>query len=77
MADSELTPRMLRERAETELRPVAQRRVELLAELQEIDRQLRPLVRKAVAVEVSYRRIRELSGLSPATIRAWSQDPGE
>ncbi|MEV5667113.1 hypothetical protein [Streptomyces flaveolus] len=77
MADSELTPRMLRERAENELRPVAQRRVELLAELEEIDSKLRPLVRKAVAAEVSYRRISSLSGLSPTTIRAWSRDPGE
>lgn len=77
MADSELTPRMLRERAEEALRPVAQRRVELLAELEEIDRQLRPLVQKAVEAEVSYRRISSLSGLSPTTIRAWTRPGGE
>jgi len=77
MADSELTPRMLRERAEDALRPVAQRRVELLAELEEVERELRPLVQRAVAAEVSYRRIRELSGLSPTTIRVWSRTEGE
>jgi hypothetical protein len=77
MADSELTPRMLRERAEGQLQPVAQRRVQLLAELEEVERQLRPLVQRAVAAEVSYRRISALSGLSPTTIRAWSREAGE
>jgi len=77
MADSELTPRMLRERAENELRPVAQRRVRLLAELEEVERELRPLVQRAVAAEVSYRRISALSGLSPNTIRAWSRTAEE
>lgn len=74
MAESELTPRMLRERAEEALRPVAQRRVELLAELEQVEQELRPLVRRAVAAEVSYRRITALSGLSPTTIRAWTKE---
>lgn len=77
MADSELTPRMLREQAEEALRPVAQRRVELLAELEACDTELKPLVRRAVEAEVSYRRISSLSGLSPNTIRAWSRKEGE
>ena len=74
MADSELTPRMIRERAEEALRPVAQRRVELLAELEQVEQELRPLVQRAVSVEVSYRRISALSGLSPTTIRAWTRE---
>ena len=71
---NETTPAELRARAEDELRPVAQRRVRLLAELEECETELRPLVRKAVRYEVPYRRISALSGLSPATIRAWSRE---
>lgn len=74
MTNGDVTPAQLRARAEDELRPVAQRRLELLAELQEVETALRPLVRKAVRSEVSYRRISALSGLSPATIRAWSKN---
>jgi hypothetical protein len=70
----DVTPAQLRARAEDELRPVAQRRVRLLAELDECDAELRPLVRRAVVAEVSYRRIASLSGLSPTTIRAWSRE---
>ena len=65
-----VTPAQLRALAEDELRPVAQRRVRILADLEECETELRPLVRKAVRAEVSYRRISALSGLSPATIRA-------
>lgn len=67
------TPAQLRAQAEDELRPVAQRRVRLLAELEEVETELRPLVRKAVRHEVSYRKISALSGLSPTTIRAWTR----
>ena len=73
----DVTPAQLRALAEGELRPVAQRRVRLLAELAECETELRPLVRRAIRAEVSYRRISALSGLSPATIRAWSRDPEE
>lgn len=76
MTNNEVTPAQIRATVEDELRPVAQRRVRLLAELQECETELRPLVRKAVRAEVSYRRISALSALSPATIRSWSRDDG-
>jgi hypothetical protein len=74
MTDNEVTPAQLRAAAEDELRPVAQRRVKLLADLEEAEKELRPLVGKALRAEVSYRRITALSGLSAATIRAWTKE---
>ncbi|MER7483125.1 hypothetical protein ABTX60_36720 [Streptomyces sp. NPDC126510] len=60
----DVTPAMLRAQAEEALRPVAQRRVRLLEELLACEAELKPLVRRAVEVEISYRRITSLSGLS-------------
>jgi hypothetical protein len=70
----DVTPAQLRARAEDQLRPLGQRRIELLGELDAIERQLRPAVREAVRVEVSQRRIKTLTGLSTTTIGKWTRE---
>jgi hypothetical protein len=65
------TPAQLRAAAEDKIRPLGQRRIELLAELDELDVKLRPLVLAAVDVEVPLRRINELTAVAPNTVRAW------
>ncbi|MFI2207664.1 hypothetical protein ACH47Z_44885 [Streptomyces sp. NPDC020192] len=66
------TPAQLRAEAEKAITPLGQKRVRLLAQLEEIDRDLRPLVAEAVRMEVPYRRINELTAVAPNTARAWS-----
>ncbi|NUR91200.1 MAG: hypothetical protein HOY71_44600 [Nonomuraea sp.] len=73
----DVTPADLRRQAEAALTPVAQRRVRLLAELEECETELRPLVHRAVRAEVSYRRITALSGLSQTTIAKWVRQAEE
>jgi hypothetical protein len=73
----DVTPAQLRAQAEAALTPVAQRRVRLLAELEECEAELLPLVQNAVRAEVSYRRIRSLSGLSATTIGKWVRQAEE
>jgi hypothetical protein len=73
----DVTPAQLRAQAEAELAPVAQRRVRLLAELEECETELRPLVQRAVRAEVGYRRITALSGLSQSTIAKWVRQAEE
>jgi hypothetical protein len=65
------TPAQLRAQAEAELKPLGQRRIRLLAQLDDVETELRPLVVHAVTMEVSYRRIYELTGVSPNTAAAW------
>jgi hypothetical protein len=65
------TPAELRAAAEAELEPLGKRRLRLLAQLAEVDRELRPVVVRAVDVEVSQRRIEEITGLARGTIRSW------
>ncbi|MEW2267995.1 hypothetical protein ACGF5T_35940 [Streptomyces sp. NPDC047853] len=67
------TPAELRAEAEAALKPLGQKRIKLLAQLDEVDRELRPLVKEAVRMEVPYRRINELTAVSPNTARAWSK----
>jgi hypothetical protein len=67
------TPAQLRAEAEKALTPLGQKRVRLLAQLEEIDRDLRPLIAEAVRMEVPYRRINELTAVAPNTARAWSK----
>ncbi|MEU6127411.1 hypothetical protein [Streptomyces sp. NPDC047123] len=67
------TPAELRADAEAALKPLGQRRIKLLAQLEEIDREMRPLIAEAVRMEVPYRRINELSAVSPNTARAWAK----
>lgn len=65
------TPAQLRAQAEAELRPLGQKRIKLLAQLEELDAQLRPVLVHAVRMEVPLRRIYELTGVAPNTSRAW------
>ncbi|MFD9173296.1 hypothetical protein ACWIGF_28520 [Streptomyces diastaticus] len=66
------TPAQLRADAEQRLTPLGQRRLALLADLEQLDAQLRPEIVRARAVEVPIRRISELTTVSPNTIRAWA-----
>lgn len=69
---TQMTPAQLRAEAEKAITPLGQKRVRLLAQLEEIDRDLRPLIAEAVRMEVPYRRINELTAVSPNTARAWA-----
>jgi hypothetical protein len=68
---TDMTPAKLRKAAEDALRPVGQRRVRLVTELEALDAELLPLVVSARQNEVSIRRISELTALAPGTIQAW------
>ncbi|MGW8350821.1 hypothetical protein ACWGKB_20700 [Bacillus velezensis] len=46
--------------------------MELLVELNQVDAELRPLIRAARTVELPIRRITELTAVSTNTVRAWS-----
>lgn len=70
---TQLTPAELRAQAEAALKPLGQRRIKLLAELEAVEEELRPLVATAVRMEVPYRRINELTAVAPNTARAWSK----
>jgi DNA-directed RNA polymerase specialized sigma24 family protein len=71
----EATPADIRLRAEEALKAPGKRRVATMRKLAEIDTELRPLVVAAHRNEVPYRRIQELTGLSPSTVRAWTKAP--
>jgi hypothetical protein len=71
------SPAELRAEAEAAIKPKGQRRIKLLAELEEIDRELRPLIAEAVRMEVPYRRINELTAVAPNTARAWAKAEAE
>lgn len=68
------TPAQLRADAEAPLVKIGKRRKQLLAELAEIDTELRPLVVTAVRMEVPYRRIHELTGIAPNTAMKWRRE---
>jgi hypothetical protein len=70
------TPAQLRATAEVALKPLGQKRIKLLAQLEEVEAELRPVIANAVAMEVPYRRIYELTGVSPNTARAWNKAGG-
>jgi hypothetical protein len=65
------TPAELRADAEAALREPGQRRMELLAQLEELDAELRPLIREARRMEVPIRRITDLTAVAPNTVRSW------
>lgn len=67
------TPAQLRAAAETDLKPLGTKRLRIKAQLDALDEELRPVVVRAVAMEVPYRRIQELTGVSPNTARAWAK----
>jgi hypothetical protein len=65
------TPAQLRAQAEEAIRPLGQKRIKLLAQLEEVEAVLRPLVVEAVRMEVAFRRINELTAVAPNTALAW------
>ncbi|GAA3042528.1 hypothetical protein GCM10010519_76860 [Streptomyces lactacystinicus] len=67
------TPLQLRADAEESLRDPGERRIRLLAELRELEAELRPLIQAAREVELPLRRIEELTGVTPNTIRSWTK----
>lgn len=67
------SPAELRADAEKAITSPGQRRIRLLAQLEEVEEELRPLIAEAVRMEVPYRRINELTAVSPNTARAWSR----
>ncbi|MFH9894400.1 hypothetical protein ACH4OQ_38435 [Streptomyces luteogriseus] len=67
------TPGQLRDDAAEALREPGRRRIELLAALEAVDAELRPLVREARRMEVPIRRITELTAVAPNTVRAWAK----
>lgn len=67
------TPAQLRADAEAAIRPLGQKRITLLGQLEEIDAELRPLIQSARSVEVPLRRIAELTAVAPNTVRAWTR----
>ncbi|MEU6945473.1 hypothetical protein ABZ957_09580 [Streptomyces sp. NPDC046316] len=71
------TPAQLRADAEEALRELGQRRIRLLAELETVDADLRPLIAEARRMEVSLRKITDLTAVAPNTIRAWGRQEGE
>jgi hypothetical protein len=70
---TEATPARLRADAENALTPLGAERIQLLKRLDEIEQQLRPLVVRAIDCEVPFRRIQELTSVSPNTARAWKR----
>ena len=68
-----MTPAQLRAEAKDALLEPGAQRLELQRQLTEIDAVLRPLVARAVEVEVPYRTITDLTGVAPNTARAWKQ----
>jgi hypothetical protein len=67
------TPAQLRAQAEVALKPLGQKRIKLLAQLEEVEAELRPLVVEAVRMEVPFRRINEMTAISPNTAAAWKK----
>ena len=67
------TPAQIRAAAEDAMRPLGSRRIELLRELAEVTQQLRPHVLHAREVEVSLKRVEELTGITPNTVRSWAK----
>jgi DNA-directed RNA polymerase specialized sigma24 family protein len=65
------TPAELRAAAEERLLDPGARRIRVLAELEQIDEELRPLVVSARLNEVSLRRVSKVTGLSTNTITSW------
>jgi DNA-directed RNA polymerase specialized sigma24 family protein len=67
------TPAQLRAAAEEAMKPLGERRIQLMRELEEITQQLKPLVLQAREVEVTLRRIGEITGITSNTVRAWEK----
>lgn len=71
------TPAQLRASAEAALKPLGAKRIKLLAQLDEVEAELRPLIVQAVTMEVPYRRITELTAVASNTVRKWAATPDQ
>jgi hypothetical protein len=69
----QVTPEQRKAEAVVRLIEPGRRRLNLLAELDRLDVEIRPLVLAAIAAKVPYRRITELTGVSPVTLTRWKQ----
>jgi hypothetical protein len=74
---AQMTPAQLRAQAEAALEPLGQRRIRLLADLESLDSELRPLIVAARQAEVPLRRITALTAVAGGTIRAWESKARE
>ncbi|MEU5164591.1 hypothetical protein AB0G74_33905 [Streptomyces sp. NPDC020875] len=72
---AQMTPAHLRAQAEKALGTPGGKRLRLLKELEKIDAELRPVILAAREAEVPIRRITELTGVAPNTVRAWAKGP--
>jgi DNA invertase Pin-like site-specific DNA recombinase len=68
------TPAQLRAEAEAAIQPLGRKRLRLQEQLDELEQQLRPLVVRALDMEVAERRITELTGFSRTTFRRWKAE---
>ncbi|NUV78216.1 hypothetical protein G6W47_28855 [Streptomyces sp. CAI-21] len=66
---AQMTPAEMRAAAEAALTPLGRKRIRLLAELDKVEEELKPLVGAALRVEVPERRIAELTALARGTVR--------
>lgn len=65
------TPAELRAAAEEKLKPLGSQRIQQKQALDQTTADIRPLVLRALACEVTHRRIQTLTGLSSGTIQSW------
>ncbi len=66
---AQMTPAEQRAAAEAKLAPLGKKRIRLQQQLDDLDAEMEPFVTEALRVEVSERRINELTGWARATIR--------
>lgn len=66
-----VTPATLRTAAEAALKAPGKKRLNAVKAQAEAEEVLLPLVLEAHRNEVSFRRINELTGIAPNTVRAW------
>lgn len=74
---TQMTPAEMRADAERRLGPLGKKRARLLRELEAVDAELRPEIRRAREVEVPIRRISEIASVAPNTVRAWLKSKPE
>ncbi|MFF6787383.1 hypothetical protein [Streptomyces sp. NPDC012510] len=70
------TPAQLRSAAAASLKTPGAKRLKLLRQLEEVENELRPLVVEAWRHEVTYRDIRDATGIVANTVRLWVNKAG-
>ena len=71
---NEISPADIRAAALGALSEPGERRRRLLAELAQVEEELRPLIARAVRAEVPHRQIQEVTGISRPTITKIARD---